>query len=403
MGQKRICRGPNNPFSPDPALVVDMRTSKQLLQIDKNSKILVRANNWIGDVVLMTPALHSLRTAFPEASITVLAKPWVIPVLKNNSDINNILLYDDQSLHSGLRGTIRLASQLRGQGFHCAILFQRAFEAALLSFLARIPNRAGFTTDARGFLLTHKARPKKRDFSVHRVEHNQRLLAGLGLAPISTNPALPLSQESIRQAKQRLADLGVPANAFLFGLNPGATFGGAKRWPVARFAALSDQIVQAFGAKGIIFGGSSEKVLGDQVIKQLGGKDIFNLAGETSLSEAIALIGLCGLFITNDSGLMHIAAALDIPLVAIFGPTDYRTTSPWSNKYKLVRKTDLSCSPCMKRECPLDHHQCMEAITAQEVFDSVQRLLDQHPLNNVASRMETLKISERSVPVRTFD
>ncbi len=380
-----------------------MSTSKRLLQIDKNGKILVRANNWIGDVVMMTPALHSLRAAFPHAAISVLAKPWVIPVLKNNPDISEIILYDDQYLHNGLRGTLRLAGQLKGLGFNGAILFQRAFEAAFLSFMARIPNRAGFDTDARGLMLTHKVRPRKSDFSVHRVEHNQRLLAGLGLAPISSNPVLPLSKEIIHQARQRLTDLGVPPDAILFGLNPGATFGGAKRWPVARFAALSDQIAQAFGAKGIIFGGASEKDLGDQVLKHTTGKNIFNLAGETSLSEAVALIGLCGLFITNDSGLMHIAAALDIPLVAIFGPTDYRATSPWSNKYKLVRKTDISCSPCMKRECPLDHHQCMEAITAREVFDAVKRLIDRHSLKDIAARTETLNISERTVPVLTFD
>ena len=369
------------------------------LPVGPESRILVRANNWIGDVVLSTPALHALRVAFPGAELSVLAKPWVIPVLRHNPDIDRILIYDARGRHKGIRGVHRLALDLKKERFDCAILLQRAFEAAWISFLARIPVRIGYRTDGRSLLLTHSIRASREEFLVPRVEHNLSMLDAFGVPPADTKVVLNVGQGDLARARERLATLGVGREDVLFGLSPGATFGSAKRWLPERFAALADRVTGARGAKGLIFGGPAERDLGEEIARTASGSGLLNLAGLTQLEEAIALIGLCGLFITNDSGLMHIAAALDVPLVAIFGPTDPRTTAPWSRRHVIVRKEGICCSPCLKRECDEDH-RCMRSISVDDVLGAAERLVERYGWESVRGRQKRLEArSGRVVPV----
>ena len=369
------------------------------LPVGPESRILVRANNWIGDVVLSTPALHALRVAFPGAELSVLAKPWVIPVLRHNPDIDRILIYDARGRHKGIRGVHRLALDLKKERFDCAILLQRAFEAAWISFLARIPVRIGYRTDGRSLLLTHSIRASREEFLVPRVEHNLSMLDAFGVPPADTKVVLNVGQGDLARARERLATLGVGREDVLFGLSPGATFGSAKRWLPERFASLSDRLAGAHRARGIVFGGPAERELGESVSRLASSSELVNLAGLTQLEEAIALIGSCGLFITNDSGLMHVAAALDVPLVAVFGPTDPRTTSPWSRRHVVVRKEGVCCSPCLKRECDVDH-RCMRSISVDDVLGAAEGLVERYGWESVRGRQKRLEArSGRAVPV----
>ena len=379
------------------------KTINRAFNIPDDSRILVRANNWIGDVVMSTPALHTLKTSFPHASISVLAKPWVVPVLKYNPDIHRILLYDTRNSHKGLAGKNRLVQDLKNQDFHCAILLQRAFEAALVSFTSRIPCRAGFRTDGRSLLLTHRVRAEKEVFRIHRVKHNLEMLSRMGIDPAPDEKlVLPVGSVELKRAQEMMDKIGVGPDTLLLGLNPGATFGSAKRWMPDRFADLTDRIVRDYGAVGVIFGSAGERELGERICDMSVTGRLHNLAGETSLAEAVALIALCGLFVTNDSGLMHVAAALDVPLVSIFGPTDPRATSPWCKRQKLMRREDVPCIPCMERECKEGHHQCMQAVTTDDVYQACKELLSTYGTETTGIRAQKLKVSGNPVPVIDF-
>lgn len=365
----------------------------------EGARILVRSNNWIGDVVLSTPALRALRAHFPRAEISVLAKPWVIPILRHNPDIDRILLYDPRDRHRGLLGIHRLGLDLRAERFDAAFLFQRAFEAAWISCMARIPVRVGYGTDRRGWLLTHAVPLSRETLLVPRVEHNLGLLEAVGIAPSSRELVLAPGASALERAGTRLADLGIRTDDRIFGLSPGATFGSAKRWPAERFASAAEALAQHGRAKGLVFGGPAEKSIGDKVVRKGPKADLANLAGLTDLEEAVALIGLCGIFLTNDSGLMHVAAALDVPLVSIFGPTDPRTTAPWCRRHLLIRKEDVSCSPCLKRDCDRDH-RCMMLVTVEDVRSALSALQEQYGWDPVQVRWSKLRGgSDRSVPV----
>jgi len=375
------------------------RVINRPFRIPDEGRILVRLNNWIGDVVTSAPALRALRTAYPHASISVLAKPWVIPILKYCADVDRILVYDAKGRHRGLAGNFRLISDLKHQRFHASILFQRAFEAAWISFAARIPRRAGYCTDGRSLLLTHRIRAEKALFQIHRVDHNLEMLARMDIQTTDRGLVLPVGTQELEQAKERLREMGAGPETLLFGMNPGAAFGSAKRWIPERFAALSDRITEQAGAMGLIFGSAQERELGEWISGSARAGRLHNLAGATSLAEAMALIGLCGLFVTNDSGLMHVAAALDVPLTALFGPTDPQATSPWCPRHKLLRMEGLYCSPCMKRECREGHHLCMESISMEDVLDSCNELIQKEGFDSMERREQRLTVSQDPVPV----
>ncbi len=341
-------------------------------------KLLIRSTNWIGDAVMTTPAIRAIRRNFPEAEITLLALPWVADIFAASPHIDHLMLYERQGRHQGLAGKVRLAADLRSQGFDGAILLQNAFEAAFITALARIPARGGYTTDGRRLLLTHGVRRDRAILSQHQVQYYLAMLQGLGLdcgGPDTLELFLPAETE--QWAAGRLAEWRRPGSPVI-GLNPGAAYGPAKRWPGEKYARLAEQLAVHTGATLLIFGTGADQESAAAIRQRVAKtqQTCLDLTGRTTLAEAMALIRECDLFITNDSGLMHVAAALGTSLVAIFGSTDHLATGPYCSGAAVVRR-ELACSPCKKTHCPEGHFRCMEEISVQEVVQAGLGLLDQ--------------------------
>jgi heptosyltransferase-2 len=311
-------------------------------------RILIRGVNWVGDAVMTTPAIAGIRKTFPTAKISLLVKPWVAGVFEGSPHIDEILLYDREGRHAGLAGLLRLAHELRKYRFDVAILLQNAFEAALLTSLARIPHRVGYKTQGRGFLLTTAVLPDHSTRALHHVEYYQTLLRVSGWLEGEQPPILYLSSGAEERAQALLGEEGVRSEESLVAFNPGSTYGSAR-------ILLTG--TQADGA-----------VARDVRTLARHGERIIDLTGRTNIQLLAAVLKRCAVYVTNDTGAMHIGAAVGVPLVAIFGPTDPRTTSP-VGRHVLLRHP-VPCSPCLLRECPIDH-RCMTGISVDQVLSSV--------------------------------
>ncbi|HEY6391001.1 MAG TPA: lipopolysaccharide heptosyltransferase II [Bryobacteraceae bacterium] len=320
------------------------------------SKILIRATNWVGDAVMCLPALAVIRERFPRAHIAILAKPWVADIYRRESFADEVILYNSASRW-------KMAGELRARRFDCAILLQNAFEAALIAWLARIPVRIGYQRDGRGLLLTRAvAVPKRGEIPRHERFYYLELLRRAGIID-----RLPESTAI------RLTPPPGGRGARIIGVSPGAAYGSAKQWLPERFAEAAGALAAARGASIALFGSQSERRLCSQVTALLADHDVSNYAGETTLAQFIELAAQCELFLTNDSGAMHIASALGVPTVAIFGATDDLATGPTGAHARVVRQ-QVECSPCLLRECPIDH-RCMTRVSADRVIKAAQSLL----------------------------
>ena len=335
-------------------------------------RILVRTTNWVGDVVMTLPALEAVRENFPESSITILARPWVAPIFENHPSVDRTIRFrKGGGAMAGLREMIRVIRLIRNERFDLSILFQNAFEAALLAYLGGIKYRIGYNTDARGFLLTHRIMRDAEVLKVHQVEYYLSILRAMGLQAESRDPLLYVAEKYIKKARDLMASNGMNKDDFILGLSPGAIFGGAKRWPPDRFAMIGDWAAERWGAKVMIFGSGKETDISNSLSTVMNHRPV-NFCGRTSLSEAMGLIRECDLFVTNDSGLMHIAAALNVPTVAIFGSTDPVATGPRGAMTTIV-KHNIECAPCLKPECPTDF-RCMLSIKPEEVWSEMEVL-----------------------------
>jgi heptosyltransferase II len=324
------------------------------------SNILVRATNWVGDAVMSLPALRAIRERFPKARITILAKPSVADIYTFESITDEIIVYNLQS-------TWGIGRQLRIRDFDCAILFQNAFEAAWIAWLARIPTRIGYKRDGRQLLLTHAVDvPKPGEIPRHERFYYLELLRRAGLID-----SLPPSDFI------RLGSRTPPVGKRMIGVSPGAAYGTAKRWLPERFAEAAGAVAEARGASIALFGTKAERVLCEEIAQRLSGREVTNYAGETTLAQFIELAARCELFLTNDSGSMHVASALGVPTVAIFGATDDTTTGPTGLNARVVRQP-VECSPCLLRECPIDH-RCMTRVSAERVVQEALELLQPLP------------------------
>lgn len=341
----------------------------------KNAKkILIRGTNWIGDAVMTLPAIASIRKSFPSAEIHILAKPWVAEVYKLCPDIDRIFLFKEPGEHEGVAGKFKLASALRRERFDLAIYLQNAIEAAILGWLARIPLRAGYNSDCRGFLLTHSVPRTKEIKSVYQVDYYLNMVMSLGCKPVSKD--ISLSAENVAEKAERsLKERGLSEVPVLVGLAPGAMYGPAKMWFPRRFGAVAKGLEGIFNSRAMIFGSKGDREVAQTVQEAMGGTAV-NIAGQTDLSEAIALISRCSIFITNDSGLMHVAGALGVPTLAIYGSTNPVTTPPPGKNSVIIRK-EVPCSPCLRKVCPTDF-RCMEDISAAEVIEAARAMLIKH-------------------------
>ncbi|MBU0943017.1 MAG: lipopolysaccharide heptosyltransferase II [Proteobacteria bacterium] len=370
-------------------------------------KILIRSTNWIGDAVMTTPAVHTIRKNFPDAEITMLAVPWVADIFELSPDVDKVLIYDKKLLYQGkIKGPLNLAKDLKPLGFDVAILLQNAFEAAFLAKMAGIPVRAGYKRDGRGVLLTHGVDISAAIRKKHQVHYYQNMLAGLGLTLGPDHLRLPLSekleswaqgfvdclkqenpislpdQQDGNEASDRpeLKPLNNSGAAIpVIGLNPGAAFGPAKRWPTEKFGQLAALIAHNYGESGclIIVFGTEADTAAAQEIRQFSMRTpshVIDMTGKTNLKQAMALIKNCDVFVSNDSGLMHVAAGLATPTIAIFGSTNHITTGPYS-KNSIILRREMDCSPCLKTHCPQGHLNCLESIKATDVYEEVTQLL----------------------------
>jgi lipopolysaccharide heptosyltransferase II len=308
------------------------------------------------------PALRALRERFPKAKISILAKPWVGDLYGRESFCDELIPYTA----SDLGGKWAAGRALAPRRFDCAILLQNAFEAAAVAFAARIPERIGYARDGRSLLLTRAiAVPKRGDIPEHERFYYLELLRRAGIID-----GLPECEAIRLEGAAAAREAGVARFAALgwdgpvIGVSPGAAYGSAKRWLPERFAQAANQVARELNASVAIFGSKAERELCASVAATITAP-VNNFAGETSLGEFIELAAACRVYLTNDSGAMHIASALGLPTVAVFGATNHITTGPTGSLARVVRET-VECSPCLKRECPIDH-RCMTRVDAERV------------------------------------
>jgi heptosyltransferase-2 len=335
-------------------------------------KILVRATNWIGDAVMSLPALRAVRGRYPEAHISVLAKPWVAALYRGESCLDRVIPLEGSP---GGRDWVvkgRLVRALRRERFDLAVLFPNSFESAAVVYLSAIPRRIGYARDGRSLLLTDPvALPLPGEVPKHERFYYLEMLRRAGL--IGQLPDVPeIRLEGADAARSRgialFADRGVTGP--VVGVSPGAAYGGAKRWLPERFAASARELAEKTGGSVAVFGSAAERGLCEEVSAAASG---VNFAGATSLREFIDMTAACQVYLTNDSGAMHIASALGVPSVTVFGPTDETATGPSGAHARLLREP-VECAPCKLRECPIDH-RCMMRVTADRVVAEALILL----------------------------
>jgi len=320
------------------------------------------------------PALRAVRVRFPDAHITLLARPWVAEVYHRETFADRVELYDPARGTKNLLARLDQAKRIGWEHFDAALLLPNSFESAAFAWFAGIPRRIGYARDGRGLLLTDRI-PVPDRASIPRFEafYYLELLRRLGWIdslPSEVTIRLERMAEAGAAGRDRFTALGLHGE--IVGVSPGAAFGGAKRWLPERFAEAAVRIATGPIA---LFGSASERVLCESVADQIraAGVQVHNFAGETTLREFIEFAAACRVFLTNDSGSMHVASAAGVPTVAVFGATDHIATGPTGDRARVVREP-VDCSPCLKRECPIDH-RCMTRVTADQVAEAALILL----------------------------
>jgi len=322
-------------------------------------KLLVRATNWVGDAIMALPALRAVRKRFADAHITILAKPYVAEIYRDQG------ICDDQILVGEAKN---LASGLRTRDFDVALLLQNAFEAAWLAWRAGIPERIGYARDGRSPLLTRAVKvPKSGEIPAHEQFYYLELLRRIGWIDSLASEELVrlhVPEEKCERAGLFLLKQGAEAGKLRIAIGAGASYGSAKCWPPERFAELANRLQTQMDADVILFGTASEAAV-SAAIKVDMRRPPIDLTGKTSIDDLPALLAECDLFVGNDSGAMHVAAAVGLPVVAIFGPTDPFGTAPVTPRCSIVQDKPY-CSPCFLRRCPTDH-RCMKGVTPDMV------------------------------------
>lgn len=321
------------------------------------------------------PALRVVREKFPQASISVLARPYVAEIYRDQHVCDDLIAYDPKGQHRGWSGRARLVEELKVRKFDSALLLQNAFDAAWLAWRAGIPERIGYARDGRSLLLTCAIPvPKDGEIPAHEKFYYLELLRRAGwLERLPDVPyiALEVPDQQKRKASQTLLDAGARPAAFRLALGPGASYGSAKCWPTERFAEFAERFQNERDADVILFGTRGELPVSSAISAGMKRKPV-DLTGKTAIGDLPALLSQCHLFLGNDSGAMHVAAAVGLPVVAVFGPTDPGGTSPVTTRYSIVQQKPY-CSPCFLKRCPTDH-RCMKNVTPQMVLAAVNSL-----------------------------
>lgn len=339
-------------------------------------RILVRATNWVGDAVMSLAALHALREAQPRAHIAILARPWVADLYGREPFCNEVIPFGVPSEKRALGPRWRVVQEVRRRKFDAALLLQNAFEAAAIVWAARIPVRIGYNRDGRGFLLTKAvAVPQGGEIPRHQRFYYLELMKRAQLIDGYSETAQALltgAGEAAEAGRRQFIQAGVTMP--VLGVSPGAAYGNAKRWLPERFAESAVRLARKYGCSVAFFGSTAEAELCESIRGQTEAEGVpsVNFAGQTTLKQFINMAAACRLYLTNDSGPMHIASACGVPTVAVFGSTDWAETGPAGNRFVIVRQP-VECSPCLLRECPIDH-RCMTRVTVEQVVDAAERL-----------------------------
>ena len=337
-------------------------------------RTLVISPNWIGDAVMAQPLLRLLKQAHPERAIDVLAPPQVVPVWRRIREADHIMVtpFRHRALQLGER--LKTARQLRKRGYRDAYVLPNTLKYALIPWLARIPRRVGYKGEMRYGMVN----------VMHHDDSPPRSMVPF-YAALAREPELPLPGQLLRpslvvaseesDAVARQLDLSPERPLVAFA--PGAEFGVAKRWPAAHYAQLAARVAATMpGVQITLMGSVNDVETCEQVLVQSGLADgvVRNLAGRTSLDDAIALLARARAVVSNDSGLLHIASALNRPVVALYGSTDPDYAPPLSEVARMI-SLRLACSPCRKRECPLGHHDCMNKMSVDLVWNELAPIL----------------------------
>src|SRR3984885_4985907 len=319
------------------------------------------------------PALRAVREKFADAHIAIVARPYVADIYRGQDVCDELIAYDPRGAEKGIGGRERLASRLREGKFDSALLLQNAFDAAWLAWRAGIAERIGYARDGRGILLTKAIEvPKVGEIPAHEQFYYLELVRRAGWVERIEGEReilLTISQDARESAEKNLITSGVRSNANGVGalrvaIGAGASYGSAKCWLPERFAEVANRLMEESDAEIILFGTEKETAVSNAIIAGMKQKPI-DLTGKTAIAELPALLSRCQLFIGNDSGAMHVASAVGLPVVAIFGPPDPFGTAPVTTKCTIVQEKPY-CSPCFLRRCPTDH-RCMTRVTAESV------------------------------------
>jgi heptosyltransferase-2 len=337
-------------------------------------KILIRATNWVGDAIMALPALHVVRSRFADAQITILARDYVAAIYKDQQICDNMMFLDEKG---------GMVEALRAQKFDVALLLQNAFHAAWFAWRAGIPERIGYARDGRSLLLTKAVPvPMPGEIPQHEQYYYLELLRRAGwLETLREESFIKLNvpEENRHRASEFLHSAGARPDRFRIAIGAGASYGSAKWWPPDRFAELANRLQGNMEADVILFGTPAEATVSSAIVAGMRLAPI-DLTGKTSIADLPALLSQCHLFIGNDSGAMHVAAAVGLPVVAVFGPTDPFGTAPVTPRCSIVQEKPY-CSPCFLRRCPTDH-RCMTRVTPAAVEAAARQWV---PLSEVHS------------------
>jgi heptosyltransferase-2 len=335
---------------------------------DPTSPILLVGPSWVGDMVMAASLVAALRRRWPERAVDVLAPPASLPIASLIEGVRSTVPLGFGHGEFGLSGRWKIGRSLKSAGYGTAIILPRAFKAAIPPFAARIPERIGYAAEGRSLLLTD-ARPDSDRKTARTIDRFVALAGTAGKPPASPRPLLRKPDIDLDALS---AKFGLATDRPVLGLCPGAEYGPAKQWPAAKFAALA-RLAHDAGYGVRLFGGPKDKTISAEIAR-LAGVPVEDISGRTSLIEAAALLGACTAVVSNDSGLMHVAGALDRPLVVVYGSSSEKMTPPTAPNAEIV-SIELSCRPCFKRECPLGTLACLEGIDAHRVFDAVRRVV----------------------------
>jgi heptosyltransferase-2 len=335
----------------------------------------------------------------PNAKLTVLTRPSPREIYDACREVDDVLLYDPSGAERGLAGFLSTARAVREREFDLCVLLPGAFRAAALVRWAKIPERWGYATDGRGMLLTRRVAPPPRPFGRHQSHLYMDLLSALGVTREEPDTALRATPKMLELGTALLEREQCRFDRPLIGVHPGSTNSRAKRWSPLGYARAAREIADARGGRIVVLSGAGEDELADAVREALvsdGGESPIMLAGKCSLGALMGILSRLSLLLTNDSGPMHLAAALGTPTVGVFGPTDPTETGPAGSHTRVARER-VDCSPCLFRDCPTDH-RCMERLSPERVVEASLGLLPptSHDVSSSSSPSTSTSASERA-------